>query len=41
MKKINPLFISGCLLLVAPAMSATLSGTLEPTVAMAVRQILP
>ncbi|HBY5417054.1 TPA: type-F conjugative transfer system secretin TraK, partial [Klebsiella pneumoniae] len=25
MKKINPLFISGCLLLVAPAMSATLS----------------
>lgn len=32
MKKINPLFISGCLLLVAPAMSATLSGTLEPTV---------
>ncbi|EPE7482585.1 hypothetical protein, partial [Klebsiella pneumoniae] len=24
MKKINPLFISGCLLLVAPAMSATL-----------------
>ncbi|HHT3679403.1 TPA: hypothetical protein ACTYNC_005398, partial [Klebsiella pneumoniae] len=23
MKKINPLFISGCLLLVAPAMSAT------------------
>ncbi|HFG1228001.1 TPA: type-F conjugative transfer system secretin TraK, partial [Klebsiella pneumoniae] len=32
MKKINPLFISGCLLLVAPAMSATLSGTLAPTV---------
>ncbi|MCT2779705.1 type-F conjugative transfer system secretin TraK, partial [Klebsiella pneumoniae] len=28
MKKINPLFISCCLLLVAPAMSATLSGTL-------------
>ncbi|HAJ3710836.1 TPA: type-F conjugative transfer system secretin TraK, partial [Escherichia coli] len=27
MKKINPLFISGCLLLAAPAMSATLSGT--------------
>ncbi|HGU6070022.1 type-F conjugative transfer system secretin TraK, partial [Klebsiella pneumoniae] len=26
MKKINPLFISGCLLLAAPAMSATLSG---------------
>ncbi|WP_258963889.1 hypothetical protein, partial [Klebsiella pneumoniae] len=24
MKKINPLFISGCLLLAAPAMSATL-----------------
>ncbi|WP_227651414.1 hypothetical protein, partial [Klebsiella pneumoniae] len=23
MKKINPLFISGCLLLAAPAMSAT------------------
>ncbi|HEE0377231.1 TPA: type-F conjugative transfer system secretin TraK, partial [Klebsiella pneumoniae] len=32
MKKINPLFISGCLLLAAPAMSATLSGTLAPTV---------
>ncbi|HBZ9417954.1 TPA: type-F conjugative transfer system secretin TraK, partial [Klebsiella pneumoniae] len=32
MKKINPLFISCCLLLVAPAMSATLSGTLAPTV---------
>lgn len=31
-EKINPLFISGCLLLVAPAMSATLSGTLAPTV---------
>lgn len=32
MKKINPLFISGCLLFMAPAMSATLSGTLAPTV---------
>ncbi len=31
-EKINPLFISCCLLLVAPAMSATLSGTLAPTV---------
>lgn len=32
MKKINPLFISGCLLMMTPAMSATLSGTLAPTV---------
>ena len=32
MKKINPLFISGCLLFMVPAMSATLSGTLAPTV---------
>lgn len=32
MKKINPLFISGCLLFTVPAMSATLSGTLAPTV---------
>jgi conjugal transfer pilus assembly protein TraK len=32
MKMINPLFISGCLLFTVPAMSATLSGTLAPTV---------
>ena len=32
MKKINPLFISGYLLFMAPAMSVTLSGTLAPTV---------
>lgn len=32
MKKINPLFISGCLLFMTPAMSASLSGTLAPTV---------
>ena len=31
MKKINPLFISGCLLLAAPAMSTILSATLAPT----------
>lgn len=32
MKMINPLFISGCLLFTAPAMSAVVSGTLAPTV---------
>ncbi|VFS91838.1 conjugal transfer protein TraK [Raoultella planticola] len=32
MKKINPLFISGCLFFMAPAMSVTMSGTLAPTV---------
>ncbi|SAQ57778.1 conjugal transfer protein TraK [Klebsiella michiganensis] len=32
MKKINPLFISGCLFFSLPAISATLSGTLAPTV---------
>ncbi|TJZ59428.1 TraK domain-containing protein, partial [Raoultella planticola] len=32
MKKINPLFLSGCLFFSLPAISATLSGTLAPTV---------
>lgn len=32
MKKINPLFISGCLFMMSPVFSATLSGTLAPTV---------
>lgn len=32
MKKINPLFISGCLFMMSPAFSATHSGTLSPTV---------
>lgn len=33
MKKIKPLlFISGCVFFMAPAISATLSGTLAPTV---------
>lgn len=32
MKNINPLFLSGCLFFSLPAISATLSGTLAPTV---------